>query len=258
MDVWKLVGDEILFVAEISRHEEAAYHVAALIDALNGYSEELSRRNKELALKGTVWGAGFPVLNVEVAAQSARDARAVDYLGPSVDLGFRLAAHADRRRVPISADIALFLKHSRSVSTKASNCLKVFLDPPLSLKGIHAGSGYPMLWVDRLRGKETAEDRLLGRLRDGDRDAHLLEYLEEQFLPGSINLMKPFIETDPSPLFSQVPASFAEWRQKLMDDDPDLKYDQAESVTVPQETGPAIPPILPDITRAGSSPHADG
>lgn len=255
MELWKLVGDEILLVTESRRHEEAAYHALALKDALNEYSERLSKKHPSLGLKGTIWGAGFPVLNVQVQTQASADGRtALDFLGPSVDLGFRLAATADRRRIPISADVALFLTRARQNSSKAAKRLHIFADPPQVLKGINAGGPYPMLWLDRLDGEATSEDKLLHRTRDCQSDV-LLEYLDDQFENASVGLTRPFIEGDPSEHFRSIPHDFIEWRKRLIADDPDLQYEADAGRPNPKRAGTAVPP-LPAAPRARNAPHS--
>lgn len=237
MSVWKYVGDEILFETELGRHEAAAYHVLSLKDALNRYAEVLAKKHRGLGLKGTVWGAGFPVTNVDVETKTPANGVTRDFLGPSIDLGFRLMPSADRRRIPVSADIAMFLRSARTKSTRAAKRLRLFLDPPQELKGIHAGSGYPMLWVDRLDGEVTAEDTLLGRNRATDDDA-LHRYLEDLFQPASIGLLRPFIESDPDPDIRKVPVNIVKQRESLINDDPDLLYGVAVSKGNPKVKTP--------------------
>jgi hypothetical protein len=238
MEVWKFAGDEILFVAELVRHEEAVYHVLALKSALNAYSDKLA--HKGLGLKGTVWGAGFPVMNVQVTTSSAPDGMSArDFLGPSIDLGFRLATLADRRRIPISADIAAFLLAARR--GPVVKALHILVDPPQALKGIDAAGGYPILWVDRRDGRETPEDRLLHRPRRCDPDA-LAEYLDEQFRAGTAGLMRPFIERDKTGQFADIPAEFVARRDALVSNDLDLRYDTDSQESDPSTVG-TVPPL---------------
>lgn len=247
-DVWKLVGDEILFCTEIKRHEEVVYHTLALKDALKSYSDELSKKHPGLELKGTIWGAGFPVLNVAVDTQaSPGSGRIRDYLGPSVDLGFRLAQFADRRKLVLSADVALFLTIARASSAACQRSLFLFLDPPQILKGINAGGPYPIFWIDRLDGKATHEDLLLGRERKVEPDA-LHQYLESLFSLGTVGLMRPFIETDPSPNFRQIPDEFKNWRDAIRKDD--VEYQYLLGKATPKSQGAKRQPPLPSQVPA--------
>lgn len=243
MKVWKLVGDEVLLYADIKQHEHVLFHAIAFKDALNEYSEKLGK--KGLALKGAIWGAGFPVMNVAVEVTvSASGDKAIDFLGPSVDLGFRLAAMADDRRIPISADIAHFLRYAKANSSDVGRKATIFVDPPQVLKGIQAGRGYPILWLDRLDGKETNEDKLLGRSRNSDINDVLRDYLAEKFQAKSVGLTRPFIEGDKSADFSQIPQEFVDWRERLMADDPDEQYGKAAAQT-PETTGQLVEPPPP-------------
>lgn len=161
--VWKFVGDELLFSTVLERHEHTAIHVLTFKNAISRYSQFLNEKYKTLGLKGTIWGADFPLLNVEVETKvSATSVVAIDFLGPSVDLGFRLAQYADRRRIPISADVALFLS-SCLTSPKAGKAIKLLAEPPKSLKGVNDNVPYPLICVDRRDGEQTTEDKLLNR-----------------------------------------------------------------------------------------------
>jgi len=242
MDVWKFVGDEILFFAELRNHGDAAYHAQALKNALHGYTDQLRSRHSTLGLKGTIWNAGFPVINVEVDTQvDTNSPPARDFLGPSVDLGFRLAAFADARRIPVSADVALFLISS---SRTSSDGIHLLVDPPQYLKGFNTHAPYPLIWIDRCDGKPSAEDKVLGRSRECTENS-LRDYLNEFYATSS--MPKPFIEGDPGPIFGPVPQIFCERREQLMKDDTDLQLKLADGKNDPSAMATTTNPPLPDL-----------
>jgi hypothetical protein len=115
-------------------------------------------------LRGCVWSAGFPIRNKQIKVSSLRnppiirlepddgilpdfdtglyysdDIGLVDYLGPDMDLGFRLAAVTPPGRVVCSLDISYLL-------------MQRFDAPPIfhvgwrELKGIGGGAPYPIFW----------------------------------------------------------------------------------------------------------------
>lgn len=65
-DVWKFIGDEIVFVASLTRHDDTLTHIAAFRQAVNEYSDEWRGKFPTLGLKATAWTAGFPVTNAAI------------------------------------------------------------------------------------------------------------------------------------------------------------------------------------------------
>lgn len=248
MSVWKFVGDEILFSAEIGRHEAVAYHVVAFRDAINEYSEQLRKKSElsALSLKGTIWGAGFPVTNAEVTTKLADGQGSLkDFLGPCVDQGFRLCALADPRRIPISVDIAYMLATTTFSSTSP---IKLQCEEPKPHKGVPFA--YPHIWIDRRNGKETAEDKLLGRRPLLD-PGGIKDYLEELFAESRPGMFKPFLVEDPSGLFKNVPEAMNATRDKLLRAAAERTYTEDElAVTAMPGTRPPVPTLPSHSVKA--------
>ena len=93
------------------------------------------------------------------------NARDFDFLGPDIDSGFRVASHADKRKVAISAKLGGVLLHP--------DCCKEFDDGFLDyfkivyfarLKGIWHGAPYPIIWFhmdwDNIRRTFSYSERL--------------------------------------------------------------------------------------------------
>jgi hypothetical protein len=222
MSVWKYIGDEVLFTAELVRHEDAFVLAAAFRNALDEYCKVLRGKKKtdSLGLKGAIWGAGFPVNNTivdtEVAVADGGSKSVRDFIGPSIDLGFRLAKSADADRIPVSADVALMIATAAITRPQNATLCPLMFDPPVVLAGIAEGRPYPIISIDRREGTNALEDKLLGRNRKCD-PAELKRYLEGAFQsnrwPG---IDKPFIESDPDPYFGSVPKEYGENRDRIM------------------------------------------
>lgn len=222
MAVWKFVGDEILFATEIDRHEELAFHAVAFKNAINEYTLQLKKKSElaALSLKGTMWGAGFPVTNAEVATKvGGGDNGLQDYLGPCVDQGFRLCSLADVRRIPVSVDVAYMLA---TTNFAGQSPLKMQCEEAKPHRGMSLP--YPHIWLDRLDGMVSEEDKLLQHrsLHDPSDFKPYLEELYQQRRPG---LFKPFLIKDPSQLFNQVPVDIEETRKKLLSATAERTYD---------------------------------
>ena len=150
---WKILGDELVYVAELHHRSEAAFHLRA-------FSRTISKRNVEglrktpLQLKGSAWLAGFPVGNALIPLETG----AFDYLGASIDVGFRLARFASPRLMSLSVDLTWML-------LSFQEDLIIYYEGRRQLKGVMEDEGYPVLLFDTgPTPLQECEDKLAGRL----------------------------------------------------------------------------------------------
>ena len=144
IDVWKAMGDEVIFAAEPQSAEEAASILRALLRAMALYESRYFERIP-LRLKGTAWLVAFGEQNIEldIAELAAGDgARHIDYIGPDVDLGFRLSKYARPSSLVVSLDLLEQLLGARNAADLAFHL--VGRD---ELKGVMFGRPYPIIWV---------------------------------------------------------------------------------------------------------------
>lgn len=212
--LWKSLGDELIFTAEI-RHRSS---VACLLDAFRAtlplaMDNWRQNGNAGLPLKGAAWLAGFPVGNGEIPLFSPSPVRpgvsltdGRDYIGPQVDTGFRVKEHASPRRLALSADLAWLL-----VSSGAKH-LPLYYEGELPLKGVIKGRPYPVVWIDCAEPRPESNqpvalhhfhDDLLGR-KPVNHDL-LRAYLKHWFEEKKGTLPVPFIHTDPFEEFTPPP-----------------------------------------------------
>lgn len=164
--LWKINGDELLFRELILPGDQGtkwlAQAVSAFINTIENVDEEMLPDG--CGLRGCVWSAGFPIRNkqIRVAAQHSvpiirldseeganpdfdtglyyrDDEGLVDYLGPDMDLGFRLAAVTPPGRITCSLDIAYLLMQRHDSPSLHHVGWRV-------LKGIAGGAPYPIFW----------------------------------------------------------------------------------------------------------------
>jgi len=125
----KLVGDEIIFNVNIDRHENVLFHSYAVRNAIKAYNASL--RNGDLTrgmgLKGTIWLAGFPVLNdyIQLLVGSST---VTDFIGPQIDCGFRLSKLATSRRIVLSIEVALMVAKAATDHGFADQNYRLFYD----------------------------------------------------------------------------------------------------------------------------------
>lgn len=123
---WKYIGDEVVMVADLRCPKQPLFFIQAMrarLAALNNSFLNTSlppevegiRKGFRLQFKGAAWVAGFPVANMEVRLSGVTDhpdssaSLGRDFLGPSIDLGFRISKYATKSRLVISASLAYFL-----------------------------------------------------------------------------------------------------------------------------------------------------
>lgn len=138
-------------------------------------------------MKSTCWTAGFPFRNREVVLDPninlragrvenyyresgkllnqhyrnpAKSKLAIDYIGPSIDTGFRLSGYATGRKMITSVDVAYLI--SMTQVDGEIHRLDFFYDGSVSLKGLLGGSNYPIFWLDMSTTDSLAkkEDKL--------------------------------------------------------------------------------------------------
>jgi len=130
--VWKTVGDEIIFCIRIVCLEHLACCMRAFTKALSTYGAAINKQQSELDVKGSAWVASFPAPNVTIVSASrintmepsnkvggqlseAEETRAdrlpgeYDFLGKQIDTGFRISRFAQVHELAISVDLAWLL-----------------------------------------------------------------------------------------------------------------------------------------------------
>lgn len=152
LEVWKVMGDEVIFVAEPSTPEVITGLLCALLQTMRRYEAE-HFADIPLRLKGTAWVADFSSNNIELdipELSSSQAPRHVDYIGPDIDLGFRLSGHARPQSLIVSLDILELL-----LQAKNRDQVELFVVGQEELKGVLFGRPYPIIWL-RLAGTEFA------------------------------------------------------------------------------------------------------
>jgi class 3 adenylate cyclase len=169
--VWKYIGDEILFykIAGPSQIEDT---VKAVFRVLDAYTTQLAASTKfadaapHISIKAFAWIA--PVMTYVEASETdaafeeiarslpcddqvIEESGRVDFLGPNIDAGFRLAEFARQKQLVVSAALAHYLVESRV----SENNLRIAAFAPL--KGVAAGALYPGIWY-RENWENIAED----------------------------------------------------------------------------------------------------
>jgi hypothetical protein len=205
--LWKRNGDELLLHVQVKDHREALVHLVALRHALAGYREHWAsalperttvheaarKREFPMDLKATAWVAGFPVTNIGVPWD---DHDPADFIGPQIDLGFRLAKRAARDRIVLDLGLALLLATAMN-DLELADSVAVLYTGTKELADILEGLPYPIFAVDVPHPVDEAAKALAGGpvALQASGPAKVVTYAEE-FLRHSHGLVRPFIYGD--------------------------------------------------------------
>lgn len=165
--IWRSVGDELLLYKKINAQSDVkeilstAYEV--LQDTIHRLHNLVPDNRTLISVKSTVWAADVKYVpshdlsnlkneyrNIVVYHSSHANDKRLDFLGPDIDVGFRIAKHSVRSRLLVGCKLAYWLYlHSCSTRTHESfdNCLKIVSYE--KLKGIWNDRCYPILWYER-------------------------------------------------------------------------------------------------------------
>lgn len=150
VDVWKVMGDEVIFVAQPETAEELGTLLRALLATMRLY-ERNHLEALPLRLKGTAWLADFAGSNIELDIPELSSGEAgghLDYIGPDIDMGFRISKYARPSSLVLSFDVV-------DIVLGAANRADVafYLVGNEELKGVLFGRPYPIIWM-----REAEED----------------------------------------------------------------------------------------------------
>jgi len=193
--IWKTIGDEVLFTKRIDHPMQALVCCQVWRATLEDIRRELKERG--LDVKASAWLADFPLRNQEVVlrrqvnrdhltvdddeypyhnqlqlekyyqeieTQEFSDSFILDYIGPSIDTGFRLGALSSSRKFVVSLELAHVLSTEQANGSRSTHSesrtplhsvgifeLPKFMfryDGRVSLKGVLNGDPYPIFWID--------------------------------------------------------------------------------------------------------------
>jgi hypothetical protein len=231
-ELWKTIGDEVLFVKEITDHRQLIHTLRCWMAAVETMRDFIKKGNSRLDVKCTAWLAGFPFRNSEVAVEAGPSLHShesgdwfvesgkilnriydgekgveaiVDYIGPSIDIGFRLSQFSSSRKFIISIDVAYILAIANPGAMVKDRVFAVYYDGAHILKGVLGGLRYPVFWLDLSPADsiDRFEDNLTG-IEPVDRD-RLREYCNSFYSEYSSYTFSPFIVSKTEQQISEKP-----------------------------------------------------
>ncbi len=231
--VWKVLGDELIFVVAVQRRFEVVGLVESFRKALRTWNDDVRGGTERgpLPVKGAAWLAGFPVVNAVFETADGRD----DYAGPSIDAGFRIGKLATPRRLALSVDLAWLL-------LKSDLRPWIHFDGPVSLKGVGEEIGYPALWIEVGESLYVRKEaQLLGRGSQESREemiALCAHYIQEFGVPN----YPPFLSDEPG--LTQKPAEYDQQLKVVKE------FLRQKVYFVDEDRAGATTPVSPDEEQA--------
>lgn len=195
--LWKAVGDELVFCGTISNQKTCIVALNAFISTLHIYRKRLMDAGIALNVKGAGWLAAFPepnrtvklrrvdgepdLLSASEALELSADRAPFDYdfLGKAIDTGFRVASNAQPEQFVLSVQLARLIADAEP-EMGFGHLIRI--ERPKILKGVNKNEPYPMLYIDTMqhlptKDAKTLERQVLGENSVPDR-GRLADYLK--------------------------------------------------------------------------------
>jgi hypothetical protein len=141
--VWKVMGDEVIFLATPSCAREAQLIAGAFHRTVVSYDRRLAAR-WPLRIRGCCWAAEIGQRNRQIEIPEmfgGSDGRPyLDFLGPDIDTGFRLSACCGSGQVIVSPNLAESLAR-----LPEQDGLRFHRSGDRALKGVCAGQPFPLV-----------------------------------------------------------------------------------------------------------------
>jgi hypothetical protein len=247
---WKTVGDEVLYYKDVTDSRQIGVTIECWKRAVASVRAFFYKQNEDilkdvklsLDVKATVWSAGFPRRNKAIIspsglltqlrpgryAQVFREAHEraytqssdalpsnrveLDFIGPGIDIGFRLCGFSTTQKLVISMDVAYMLARCRG--DQALTHLDIHYDGRVPLRGVFNGKPYPLFWIDNsAAGSFEAKE---SKARHPTRDMDIIGFCDTFY--DEIDYYqefahRPFVRNDPGGCLGEEPSGYGEWLQ---------------------------------------------
>lgn len=157
--VWKMVGDEILFYMPVSSQEEIYNAPQKVYDLMSNSIDLILEYEEEakgvLSVKATMWIAYAEDIEASedhkkyeniIMKERVIDSVTLDFLGPDIDIGFRVAKFASQKKLAIDAKLACLLTKLETGLSENSISESMRIVSYEQLKGVWDNRHYPIVW----------------------------------------------------------------------------------------------------------------
>lgn len=202
LSLWKAIGDELIFSVRITSERECSDAIDAWMATMLEFETQHLLGKTPMTVKGGAFLATVPSPDRRVAiprtarisdggsqldAEQTNEATlngandigdfsahfAMDFVGPSIDTGFRVLKFAARSYFVLTVEVAhLLFKHYNDDKTKRGR--KAYLLGTHSLKGVWGGRPYPVFAIARPLEAPTPAQLLATAFGDSDNNPGLV------------------------------------------------------------------------------------
>jgi class 3 adenylate cyclase len=163
--VWKVMGDEVVFAVLPQNLRHAHRVAAAFCDAVASYDARIAGR-WPLRIRGCCWGAEIGQRNraIEIPEMlgGSENRPYLDFLGPDIDIGFRLSGHSRPGELILSPNLA-----EAFAALEDQRGLRYHFVGEAPLKGVCGGQPFPLVLVSLEGiGAPTAEATAVAELAE--------------------------------------------------------------------------------------------
>ena len=122
LNKWRIIGDEIVYFALVEDLNDLIQHTQIAIDVGTAFNKHQYRHKFDIKL--TSWIAGFPVNNAIIFHKNESSKRVrsnrgtqirlyedINFLGSSIDTGFRIAKYSTEKKYVIALDLVFIILH---------------------------------------------------------------------------------------------------------------------------------------------------
>lgn len=254
---WKILGDELIYCIDVQGRQDIYDYTLAFYKALRIHDKKYSE-NPIIRLKGSAWTAGFPIRNriietpipklyLDSNFQKSYKYPHIDYLGPEMDIGFRIGKCTYPGFIVISLELAYFLTDDKTCGIPGEQ-FHVFNVGWEKLKGVWNDRKYPILWLQlpdtfneikeyfyepyKLWDKE---DNDLLKTYDGLKDSKenyitntdIVKIIKQ--LPESLSITTPYIKKDNDSV-PDIHQGLTEFIRKIQDFEEELTDQNAKLI----------------------------
>ncbi|WP_170392165.1 hypothetical protein [Ruegeria arenilitoris] len=212
--IWKTIGDEILFVNRVESVTHLGAYVTAFSQTLHAFGEKVAAY-EGLNTKGNGWIAAFPSPNCSIGIGKGtsedpyaglnelrteeferavdRDPASFDFLGKGIDGGFRISRNSTVNTFTISPALAFLLAKAKGNPDATGFNADFRFHETQSFKGVLNGEPYPIISINTVRNPgerelQRLEADLLGRPAVVDDCKVLKDYLEKFIVLNRIEM----------------------------------------------------------------------
>lgn len=161
---WKFCGDELIYCIPVQKRKDVYRYTLAFYKTLRVLDKKCTESNL-IRLKGSAWTAGFPVRNriietpIPETFRKKDDSKDIseenflifeyphlDYVGPEMDIGFRIGKYTNPGLIVVSLELAYILSDAETECVPGERFSIINVGWEV-LKGVWDEKKYPILWL---------------------------------------------------------------------------------------------------------------